>query len=95
MSEFPLDPMLSKMIITASDRYYCSEEIFTITALISVPNVFMRPKENQAEADSAKRKFVHQDGDHLTLLNAYNAFVMKGMDADWAWNNFLNARALK
>jgi len=55
----------------------------------------MRPRENMMEADSAKRKFVHQDGDHLTLLNAYNAFIMKGMDADWAWNNFLNARALK
>ena len=37
MSEFPLEPSLSKMIITASETYNCSDEIFTIAALISVP----------------------------------------------------------
>jgi len=95
MSEFPLDPMLSKMVISASQKYSCVQEILTIVSLLSVPNVFLRPRENQAEADSAKRKFVHIDGDHLTLLNAFNAFTIKGMQQDWCWNNFLNYRALK
>jgi pre-mRNA-splicing factor ATP-dependent RNA helicase DHX15/PRP43 len=94
MSEFPLDPTLSKMIIAASQQFFCMNEILTIVSLISVPNVFMRPREAMVEADQAKRKFVHQDGDHLTLLNAYNAFCLKDFNADWCWENFLNFRAL-
>ena len=47
------------------------------------------------EADAAKRKFIHQDGDHLTMLNAFNAFNVKGMNSDWCWENYLNFRALK
>lgn len=45
MSEFPLDPMLSKMIITSSERYFCTKEILTIVSLISVPNIFIRPRD--------------------------------------------------
>lgn len=87
--------MLSKMLITASQSYNCVNEILTIVSLISVPNVFHRPKDQQVEADHAKRKFIHPDGDHLTLLNTFNAYVVKGMNADWCWENYLNQRALK
>jgi len=44
MAEFPVDPMMSKMLI-ASEKYKCSEEILTITAMLSVNNaIFYRPK---------------------------------------------------
>ena len=95
MSEFPLDPMLSKMVITASNKYYCSKEILTIVSLLSVPNIFHRPRDQQIEADAAKKKYIHQDGDHITMLNAFNAYMNKGMNADYCWENYLNARALK
>jgi len=58
-----------------SPNFKCSNEILTIVALLSTPNVFMRPKENQKEADEARAKFEHSDGDHLTCLNAYNAYL--------------------
>jgi hypothetical protein len=32
----------------------------------------MRPKDKIAEATDAVAKFIHADGDHLTLMNAYN-----------------------
>ena len=95
MAEFPLDPQLSKLLIASSETYSCSNEILSVAALLSVPNIFLRPREQQAQADAAKRKFVHPDGDHLTMLNAFNAFIMKQMDADWCWNNYLSHRALK
>lgn len=41
-SNFPLDPMLAVMLI-GSPAYKCSEEILTIVAMLSVPNVFVRP----------------------------------------------------
>ncbi|CAI8056651.1 Pre-mRNA-splicing factor ATP-dependent RNA helicase DHX16 [Geodia barretti] len=44
MAEFPVDPMMSKMLI-ASEKYKCSEEIVTISAMLSVNNaIFYRPK---------------------------------------------------
>lgn len=95
MSEFPLDPMLSKMVISAAQNYFCVNEILSIVSLLSVPSIFHRPRDQAAEADAAKRKFIHQDGDHLTLLNAFNAFTIKGMSQDWCWENYLNFRALK
>ncbi len=70
IAEFPLDPQLSAMLV-ASPKYRCSNEIVSIAALLSVPQIFMRPKEAQRQADEAKAAFQHADGDHLTLLNAY------------------------
>jgi len=94
MAEFPLDPQLSKMII-ASANHNCSNEILSITAMLSVPNCFLRPKEAQKAADEAKAKFAHQDGDHLALLNVYHAFKQNGEDTRWCYDNFLQHRSLK
>ncbi|KIW24849.1 pre-mRNA-splicing factor ATP-dependent RNA helicase PRP43 [Cladophialophora immunda] len=40
-SEFPLDPALAVMLI--SPEFYCSNEILSLTALLSVPRIFVRP----------------------------------------------------
>ena len=55
----------------------------------------MRPKESQKEADEARAKFEHSDGDHLTCLNAYNAYLQKAGNSEWCYKNFLNLRSLK
>ena len=66
MAEFPLDPQLAKMLIS-SPRFSCSNEVLSIAAMLSIPMVFMRPRDQAKEADAAKAKFQHIDGDHLTL----------------------------
>merc|ERR1712187_693149 len=66
MSEFPLIPQLAKMIM-ASPEFGCSNEILTITAMLSVPSAFISTKENQKASEESKSKFLHIDGDHLTL----------------------------
>ena len=43
MAEFPLEPQLSKMLIQ-SVHLGCSEEILTIVSVLSVQNIFYRPK---------------------------------------------------
>jgi len=45
MSEFPLDPMLSKVVLSASSTFNCVSEALTLVAMLSVPNVFLRPRE--------------------------------------------------
>lgn len=43
----------------------CSNEILSIAAMLSVPNVFLRPREAAKAADEAKARFAHIDGVHL------------------------------
>ncbi|KAH7886626.1 P-loop containing nucleoside triphosphate hydrolase protein [Phlebopus sp. FC_14] len=93
MAEFPLDPQLAKMLIV-SPEFRCSNEILTITAMLSVPNIWLRPPNQRKEADAAKALLTVPDGDHLTLLNVYNNYKQNQYDKSWAWNNYLSARAL-
>jgi pre-mRNA-splicing factor ATP-dependent RNA helicase DHX15/PRP43 len=96
MSDLPIDPQLAKMIITSPD-YGCSEEILSIVACMSVPQIFMRPREAAKAADEAKAQFAHPDGDHLTLLNAYAAYSSEpvGERKKWCWENFINDRSMQ
>lgn len=94
MAEFPLDPQLAKMLI-ASTEYDCSNEVLSITAMLSVPQCFVRPNEARKAADEAKLRFAHIDGDHLTLLNVYHAFKQNNEDPQWCHDNFINYRSLK
>ena len=54
MAEFPLEPNLSKMLIM-SVSLNCSDEILTIVSMLSVQNVFYRPKEKQVEILPVRR----------------------------------------
>lgn len=94
MAEFPLEPALSKMLII-SHELGCSDEILTIVAMLSVENPFYRPKDKQAQADMKKAKFHHADGDHLTLLNVYEAWKGAKFSNPWCFENFLQPRAMR
>ncbi|XP_075646550.1 putative pre-mRNA-splicing factor ATP-dependent RNA helicase DEAH2 [Castanea sativa] len=94
MSEFPLDPQMSKMLVV-SPEFNCSNEILSISAMLSVPNCFVRPREAKKAADEAKARFEHIDGDHLTLLNVYHAYKQNNEDPLWCYENFVNQRVLK
>ncbi|CCJ31078.1 unnamed protein product [Pneumocystis jirovecii] len=93
-SEFPLDPSLAVMLI-GSPEFYCSNEILSLTALLSVPNVFMRPSTAKKRADEMRQVFAHPDGDHLTLLNVYHAYKGVNGDANWCYEHFLSHRSLQ
>lgn len=55
----------------------------------------MRPNDVKKQADEAKMRFAHIDGDHLTLLNVYHAFKQSNEDTNWCYENFVNYRSLK
>lgn len=95
MAELPLDPQLSKMLICSPD-YECSEEIVSIVAAMSVPQIFLRPRESAKAADEAKAQFVDQTSDHITLLNAYAAYEEVAVEErkQWCWDNFINDRSI-
>ncbi|KRZ61545.1 putative pre-mRNA-splicing factor ATP-dependent RNA helicase mog-5 [Trichinella nativa] len=94
MAEFPLEPSLAKLLIM-SVHLGCSEEVLTIVSMISVQNVFYRPKDKQDVADQKKSKFHQPEGDHLTLLAVYNSWKNHRYSHSWCYENFVQIRTLK
>lgn len=94
MSAFPMEPSLSKLLIT-SVEYGCSEEMITIVSMLSVPNVFYRPKERQEEADAQREKFWVHESDHLTYLQVYSAWRANRYSEGWCVKHFLHGKSLR
>lgn len=95
MAEFPVDPMMAKMLL-ASERYRCSEEVLTIAAMLSVNSaVFYRPKDKALHADTARKNFFSPAGDHLTLMAVYQQWADTDYSTQWCYENFLQQRSMK
>eukprot|EP00850_Spirogloea_muscicola_P002702 SM000010S04340 [mRNA] locus=s10:987946:997012:- [translate_table: standard] len=96
MAEFPLDPMLSKMIV-ASEKYQCTEETVTICAMLSVGNsIFYRPKDKQVHADNARMNFHAGDvGDHIALLKIFDSWRESNFSTQWCYSNYIQVRSMK
>lgn len=94
MAEFPLEPQLSKILL-ASVVLGCSDEMLSIIGMLSVPNIFYRPKEKQQTADQKKAKFHQPEGDHLTLLAVFEAWKSSGYSNPWCFDNYIQARSMK
>ena len=74
LGEMPIDLKMAKMIVNG-DKYGCTSEMITIAAMMSVQNPF---SYGNGIGELERRKFVAEEGDHLTLLNGYNGFVKYG-----------------
>ena len=95
MSEFPLNPQFAKTLIEAP-KYGVVDEMLTIVAMLSSGDPFVRPPEYAREADECKMELAHPDGDHITLLNVYNAYIQEPKSGrfKWCYNHYLNHRTL-
>ncbi|TEB36084.1 P-loop containing nucleoside triphosphate hydrolase protein [Coprinellus micaceus] len=83
VAECPLEHNIAKMLF-ASKEFNCGEE-----------DVFIIPDGAAgALAELERRKFTAEEGDHLTLLNAYNAFVRYGQSLSWCKSHALSFRAM-
>ncbi|GMH30367.1 hypothetical protein Nepgr_032210 [Nepenthes gracilis] len=94
VAEIPLDPMLSKMIL-ASGQLGCSEEIVTIAAVLSIQSIWISVRGARKELDEAKLRFAAAEGDHVTFLNVYKAFLLSGKSSKWCHKNYVNYHAMK
>ncbi|XP_013105047.1 pre-mRNA-splicing factor ATP-dependent RNA helicase DHX16 isoform X1 [Stomoxys calcitrans] len=95
MAEFPVDPMMGKMLL-ASEKYKCSEEMVTIAAMLSVNSaIFYRPKDKIIHADTARKNFNHMHGDHISLMQVYNQWAETDYSTQWCYENFIQYRSMK
>ncbi|KAG9446137.1 hypothetical protein H6P81_012265 [Aristolochia fimbriata] len=94
VAEIPMDPMISKMILSASSLG-CTEEIITIAAVLSIQSIWVFGRGAQKELDEAKLRFAAAEGDHITYLNIYKGFLHSGKSAQWCHKNFINYQTMK
>ncbi|TWU74080.1 hypothetical protein ED733_004321 [Metarhizium rileyi] len=95
MAELAVEPMMAKTLLTAQS-FNCLSEILTIAAMTSLgTSIWFYHDGEQRAMESSRRKFAAEEGDHLTLLNAYTAFVTKGKkEARFCHENHLNYKSM-
>ncbi|KAL2872187.1 putative ATP dependent RNA helicase [Aspergillus lucknowensis] len=96
MAELAIDPMMARVLLSAQS-FGCLSEILTIAAMVSLQGaVWVQNDGDKKPLESSRRKFAVEEGDHLTYLNVYQAFVTKGKkDSKWCRDNLLNYRSLQ
>jgi ATP-dependent RNA helicase DDX35 len=96
MAELAVEPMMAKALLSAP-QFNCLSEMLSVAAMTSLQGgtVWFHHDDNKKATEMARRKFAAEEGDHLTLLNVYQAFVTKGRkDAKWCRDNYLNYKSL-
>ncbi|UKK00399.2 ATP-dependent helicase [Theileria orientalis] len=93
MAQFPMDPTLSKVLLTSIDLDCCSE-IITIISMLSVQNIFYRPPDKKEKSDQSRLRYFQTEGDHLTYLNIYQQWQKNSFSNYYCYQNFLQYRAL-
>ena len=63
-------------------------------AMMQIQNVFVTPSNQKIQAAKAKRKFSVEEGDHITMLNVFNAFMKYNKSSRWCHEYFLNYKGL-
>lgn len=96
MAELSVDPMMARVLLSAQS-FGCLSEILTIAAMVNLQGaVWIQHDGDRKSSESTRRKFAVEEGDHLTYLNVYQAFVTKGKkDSKWCRDNLLNYRSLQ
>ncbi|KAI3341288.1 P-loop containing nucleoside triphosphate hydrolase protein [Ustulina deusta] len=95
MAELAVEPMMAKTLLSAPS-FDCINEVLTIAAMTSLGGtIWVQQDGGKKQMESARRKFAAEEGDHLTLLNVYQAFVTKGKkESRFCHENHLNFKAL-
>ena len=95
MAELSVEPVMSKVLLSATE-FGCLSEMLSIAAMTTLQgSVWFSHDGEKKASESARHKFAAEEGDHLTLLNVYHAFVTKGKkDAKWCRDNYLNYKSM-
>jgi len=95
MAKFPVNPRMAKSLVIAKE-YNCIYEMIVIAAMMEVEDrLYVKPWtiEQKQESKQRKKGFYHSSGDHLTLLNIFNAWSAVKRNGDL--NRFCDQNYLK
>ncbi|PNP53779.1 hypothetical protein THARTR1_05903 [Trichoderma harzianum] len=106
-ADCPLDPIWYRAIETGA-KFGCSLDMLDIAVLCSSQtSIFLRPPGYHQVADFLRTQFAHPLSDHLTHLNAFNAYLKargalqerfsnpQSVLEEWCMEHALNMQALE
>ncbi|RCI16493.1 hypothetical protein L249_3272 [Ophiocordyceps polyrhachis-furcata BCC 54312] len=96
MAELAVQPMMAKTLLSAP-QMDCLGEMLSIAAMTSLGgSVWFYRDGEQKRMESSRRKFAAEEGDHLTLLNVYTAFVRRNKQeqARFCHDNHINYKSM-
>lgn len=95
LAELPLTPSLGALLLKA-EQHGCTEQAATLVAMLQVERCFIVPGGGEAllRARHAHRTFQAAEGDLLTLLNVYEAFIRHSSSRQWCSRMFVNYKAI-
>lgn len=96
MAEMPLHPTHSRMLL-ASCKFGCSDEMLSIVAMMQVQQFFSKPTSGlgSINARKARRNFEVAEGDLITMLNVYQAFVARDCTKEFCGQYHIMYRHMK
>uniref|UniRef100_A0A336MTZ8 RNA helicase n=2 Tax=Culicoides sonorensis TaxID=179676 RepID=A0A336MTZ8_CULSO len=93
MCRFPLDPQYSKILL-ASSSFNCVEEMLNIISVLASENIFLYPNDKKELARERHAMFEDKQGDHITLLRIFRAYLQTEKTNSWCRENFFNYKSL-
>ena len=98
LASLPVDVRVGKMLLYGA--VLGAWPVLTIAAVLGGRSPFVAPLDKRDDADAAKRMFAEDQSDHLTNLNAFNAWLDaralgKGAEMAFTRDNFLSFRTLE
>jgi ATP-dependent RNA helicase DDX35 len=92
-----IPPMMAKCLLSSSQpEFNCQAEMLTLAAMTTLQgNIWFHHEGQRKAMEMSRRKFAAEEGDHLTMLNVYQAFTTKGRkEAKWCHDNHLNFKSM-
>jgi HrpA-like RNA helicase len=95
MTEFPLAPRQSRIIVEAILRYpNVLRETLIAAAFLSTQSPYLLPPGEETEARKAHGRFRDQHGDFVSYLKIFNAYCESLNKARFCEKNFLDEKAM-
>lgn len=95
MAGLPVEPMYAVMLLKSCELH-CAEEALSVVSMLSVESIFYSPRDKKEQAAQSRAKFVAYEGDQITLLNIFNAYIQCNVKQrnKWCRDHFINQRAM-
>ncbi|MDR0497554.1 MAG: ATP-dependent RNA helicase, partial [Treponema sp.] len=95
MTEFPLPPRHSRIIVEAILKYPdVIKETIIAAAFLSTQSPYVLPPGEETDARRAHHRFRDEDGDFVTYLKLYASYMESPHRQKFCVNNYLDERAM-
>ncbi len=95
MTEFPLPPRQSRIIVEAIVKYpYATQETLIASAFLSTQSPYLLPPGEEMDARRAHHRFQDSSGDFVSYLKLYKAYKQSRSVAQFCEKNYLDEKTM-